>query len=407
MKLKWGRIILFVMVCALLPLTSFAAEQAVAIKPQAEAVAIQVGKSGTIHLHITPSAARSRGVTYTSDNEAIATVNQHGKISGHEVGTCNITITSKYDPETSVVVAVSVIVPAKKMQFSADNATVKVGETITLEPVFEPADASLQQATYKSSQPRIATVDENGVVTGIKAGSATIKATAIDGGRAHANMTVHVIQPVLGVSYKTPHVRVGVNYHGTFTATLEPHNATDHHMTWTSENPDIATVSGTDNRVRIQGKEWGQTTITGVTEDGGYEVQFLADIGSLKHAIQIHRLTIHDGAPHITLKNGSNLNISEVRYQIRGYDAQGNPIQMSRDGNILYGSYEHTLAPGDESVHGEFHFDHHSNYAGLAYFEMAISGWTTDTGYYNSKGETLYRYSLSDAHLEWISSTNW
>ena len=397
-------IVLLMLLCVLLPLEAFATGAQAVIEPQSDVLYVRVGKSASIHLKVSPRAARSKGVTYESSDETIATVNAHGAVSGHQSGQCEVTITSKYDETVQAKVQVNVIIPAKKIHLTADSETVSVGETVQLYTSFEPAETSIQQATYKSANPHIATVDENGVVTGVKAGKVYITATAIDGTKVHTKGTIQVTQPVTGVSFKTPRARVGVNYHGTFTAELEPKNATNHAMTWVSANPDIATVSGDKNSVRVQGKAWGETQITGTTADGGYQVSFMADIGSLKHAVRIKQLKVSDGKPHITLINGSNLEITRIFYEIRGYDSAGNQIPMSSDQSTLHGSYDHTLEPGDRTVHGEFNFIHKLHYPALAYYDLAITGWETDTGYFNRYGETLYSYHLSDANFEWSTS---
>lgn len=395
--------LLCAILCFVLPLAALAADAPTEITPKKEVYYVNEGKRVDIRLSISPRAARTKGVTYESDNEAIATVNSRGRVVGVAQGSCNILVTSKYDG-TSIQVPVQVILPVKSIALSAPSTTLRAGEQLQLSTAFTPADATVQTATYKSSKSKIATVDENGLVTGITAGKVSIVANATDGSKARGKITLTIEQPVTGVSYKTPHVRVGVNYHGSFTATLEPKNATNHNMTWVSDDPSIASVSGSKNKMRIEGYQWGQTTVTGTTEDGGYQVSIVVDIGSLRHAVRIHALTMRDGKPRIAMKNNSNMNITQVRYLIKGYDKDGNVVPMSRDQDVLRGSYDHALAPGDSTQHGNFNFIHKSDFANLDHFELAITGWNCDTGYYNSKGEVLYSYNLAEDHYEWIAS---
>ncbi|MBP1963371.1 family 43 glycosylhydrolase [Paenibacillus aceris] len=69
--------------------------------------------------------------------------------------------------------------------------SLKVGAKETLVPEFKPVDAGNQEVSWKSSNSAVATVDNNGVVTGVNTGSATITATAKDGGAtASAEVTV-------------------------------------------------------------------------------------------------------------------------------------------------------------------------------------------------------------------------
>ena len=403
--MKFTRILALALVlfCVALPVASFAAEATAEIQPQKDEIYVRVGKTAAIHLTVTPRAARIAGVTYESDNEAVATVTSHGVVNGISNGTCQITVTSKHDPSVTATIAVSVITWGKKLALEAASSSVLVGNTVQLTPVFQPAETSIQKAAYKSSNPHIATVDASGLVTGVKAGKVTITATAIDGSKIHARTTVQVMQSVEAVDFPTPRVRVGVNYHGTFTASLSPRNATNHNMTWTSADSSIATVSGTKNSVRIQGHAWGETQITGVTEDGGFQIQFIADIGSLKHAVSVRGLTMHNGKPHITLRNVSNLNITEIRYEIKGFDSKGNQVPMSRNNDILYGTYDHDLEPGQDTIHGQFYFNHPIDYD-INYYELAITGITTDTGYYDRNGAVHNNYNLDESNYEWKTS---
>lgn len=71
------------------------------------------------------------------------------------------------------------------------TASVVVGATVTLVPTVLPADA-LQNVVWSSSDISKATVSASGVVTGVAAGSAVIKATAVDGSAIHGDCTVTV-----------------------------------------------------------------------------------------------------------------------------------------------------------------------------------------------------------------------
>ncbi len=72
--------------------------------------------------------------------------------------------------------------------------TIQQGKTVTLKPTIEPADASNQKVSWKSSDNKIATVSEEGVVKGITRGTATITVTTEDGGKT-ASCEVTVVDP--------------------------------------------------------------------------------------------------------------------------------------------------------------------------------------------------------------------
>lgn len=400
-KFSISALLVFLLI-VMMPCFGLAAnEEQTTIKLGTEHVYLQQKKTAGIKLTVSPRAARSAGVTYQSDNEAVATVSERGKITAVAVGNCNIIITSKYDSTVTVALPVSVVIPAKKIYVTSAQPTVRVGETLATAVSFEPDDTSVHEVTYKSSNNRIATVDEAGTVTGVKAGKVSITAFSVDGGKARGKLNLQVVQPVTGVSFKTPRVRVGAKYHGSFSATLEPKNATNHNMTWTSSDTSVATVSGKTNKVRVNGLRWGQSVITGITEDGAFTVSFTVDVGSLRHAVRVQKLELLNGDPRISLKNNSNLRITQVRYVMRAFDIQDQPVQMSERSDWLYGTYDEALEPGEYTRHGLFNFIRPISTMGIARLEFAITGWSTDTGYYNSKGNLLYSFDLSEAKYEW------
>lgn len=85
----------------------------------------------------------------------------------------NVTVTGgQTEPET---------VPVTSVALDKTTATIKVGETVTLKATITPAEATNKNVNWSSSNPAVATVDGNGVVTGKAAGTATITVTTVDG----------------------------------------------------------------------------------------------------------------------------------------------------------------------------------------------------------------------------------
>lgn len=146
-----------------------------------------------------------------------------------------------------------------------DNATltVKVGKTETLTATIAPAEASNQNVTWTSSDETVATIAA-GVVTGVKAGTATITATTEDGGfTATCTVTVENIA-VTGITLADATVSLGSKK--TLTATIAPIDATIKTVTWSSDKPAIATVNATTGEV--EGLAEGEATITATATDG-------------------------------------------------------------------------------------------------------------------------------------------
>lgn len=148
--------------------------------------------------------------------------------------------------------------------------TIKPGGAIILTATVNPDNAANKSVTWVSSNPTVATVDENGNVTALKAGTAYITVTTKEGNFS-AKATVVVSQDVVavtGVTVTPTTANVGVNNTVTLTAKVTPANASNRGITWTSSNNAIATVNA--NGV-VKGIKEGTVTITATSKDGGYK----------------------------------------------------------------------------------------------------------------------------------------
>lgn len=141
-------------------------------------------------------------------------------------------------------------------------------DTKQLTAVISPSNASIKTVTWKSLDPKYATVDENGVVTAVSAGMATISVTTDDGKKtANCHVTVKAkIIPVTGVSLDHTSLTLIEGESETLTATVAPENATDKSVTWSSSNTAVATVSSTGV---VTAKAAGSATIMVTANDGG------------------------------------------------------------------------------------------------------------------------------------------
>ena len=173
-----------------------------------------------------------RTVTWTSDAPSVATVSNAGVVTGVRLGTANVT--ASVDGVTRTV---PVTVGAERVSVTPSPASVRVGATTALSAqALDAAGAPIAGVTFTwtSSDPAVATVDANGLVTGRATGTATITAT---GAGASGTATVTVTLLPLSITPNGGTVTVG----GTLALTAQ--NAVGA-VTWTSSDPTIATVNG-------------------------------------------------------------------------------------------------------------------------------------------------------------------
>ena len=224
---------------------------------------IKVGKKATLTPTIEPADATNKNVTWSSSDEAVATVSD-GVVTGVKVGTAEITAKTVNGLTAKATVTVEEI-PVTNITLPTKEASMTIGGTMDLKPTIEPADATNTHISWSSSNPDVATVDANGRVTAKGAGTATITGTAASGVKVTLVVTVsdEVIE-VTAVTLDKTKATIKVGKSLQLTATIEPSGATDQKLEWTSSDSDIAIV--TDGRVT--GVAPGDVTITVKTTNG-------------------------------------------------------------------------------------------------------------------------------------------
>ena len=150
--------------------------------------ALTLTEGDTVQLTATvePANATNKGVTWSSDDETVATVDTDGNITAVSAGTATITVTTA-DGNKTAACAVTVnadTVPVTGVTLSQTQASLysnRTPNTLTLTATVAPDDATNKAVTWISSNSTVATVDANGVVTAVAPGTATITVTTTDG----------------------------------------------------------------------------------------------------------------------------------------------------------------------------------------------------------------------------------
>ena len=155
------------------------------------------------------------------------------------------------------------LVRASAIELSESEKTVFVGDTFTITATVKPEDAFNRTVTWSSSDPSIATVDENGTVTAIAKGEAIITAESADRVKAECKVTVEKKVAAIELSESEKTVFVGDTF--TITATVKPDNAWNRTVTWSSSDPSIATV---DENGTVTAIAKGEAIITAESADG-------------------------------------------------------------------------------------------------------------------------------------------
>ena len=233
-------------------------------------IVLPVGSAKQLVVAFTPANASNKTITWSSSDPNVATVDSSGNVKAISAGSTIIKATAAdggyTDTATIEVTTNKNQIDEKTIAFSESSYTVGVNGTISLTPIITPSNATFKSVHFTSSDSSIATVDDNGVVKGIKEG--TVKITA-ETYHNHLKATTTVIVKYIPVSSVKLNVSLEVTLRKGATialvATVLPSNASDKTVTYKSDNPSIATI---DNNGIVTGKGVGRTTIT-ITSNGG------------------------------------------------------------------------------------------------------------------------------------------
>lgn len=232
---------------------------------------VNVGKKVTVKATVTPANADNKTLVWTSSNTKIATVS-NGVVKGVKAGRVIITAKTTDGSNISATCTVTVKQPVTRISLSK-KATMYTGKKLTLKAKVNPANASNKALTWKSSNTKIAKVASNGVVTGVKAGTVKITATAKDGSRKSATCTVTVRQSVSKITLSKTNVvlpKKGSSYN--VRVTVAPKNAYNKNVAVKSAKTKVAKVSASTVKsgktVKITAVKKGTTKVVFTAKDG-------------------------------------------------------------------------------------------------------------------------------------------
>ncbi|MBR3441775.1 MAG: Ig-like domain-containing protein [Bacteroidales bacterium] len=239
------------------------------VKIDPETLELIEGETGTLKATVEPADATDKKVNWTTSSAEVATV-ADGVVTAVAPGTATIIATTA-DGGKTVTCAVTVNpkpVPVEGVSVEVETVEIAEGETATIVVTVTPEDASVKDVTFASSDEAVATVDEEGNITAVAPGTATITVTTADGGKtATCEVTVTPkVVPVEGIAFTKEQVSVVEGEKVLLYVSFTPKNASDKRVTWSSSDTGIATI---DSKGNVTGVKPGTATITVKTTDGG------------------------------------------------------------------------------------------------------------------------------------------
>ena len=209
---------------------------------------------------------------WSSSNPSVLTMDQNGLVTAVGIGTATITVTAVGTNVSATTATITVsTIEATGITINEggywDTFELNVGETKQLTATIQPENTTDKTVTWSSNNTDVATVDQNGLVTAVGIGTATITVTTSNGVSNGTNIRVKAIEPTsITINENTGEIiplYVGDTYQ--LSATVLPENAGNKTVRWSSEDNNIARVSSS-GLVKAMGA--GFVNITARTNNG-------------------------------------------------------------------------------------------------------------------------------------------
>lgn len=251
----------------------------------------------------------SRGV---SGNNNVVSVDQDGNVRAKEIGWAVVTAEAQ-DRSSGKIVSTSCNVIVDRKIVSVNDISlypplhdIKIGDSVALRYEIDPSDATDKRVEWFSSDPATATVND-GIVTGVSANTATITVRTVDGGK-EARCTVrvterpHEVEEII-LEKETEWVYVGQEKKINVKDIL-PHNASDKTITWSSNNPSVATVS---NKGVVKGIGVGKEPVI-ITAEATNHVRAICLVSVIPLPVSVTGIFVTPVQKELYVGQGFNIN---------------------------------------------------------------------------------------------------
>jgi membrane dipeptidase len=228
-------------------------------------VSIDVGQTYWLSATVEPFNAGNANLVWSSDNPAIATVNQAGIVTARSGGTTRITATASDGSGVfGTCIVNSIHVYTTGVTLNKLHLTLLVGQSERLIATVLPTTATSKDVVWTCDSPFVATVDQTGLVRAIGGGPANITVRTVDGGFT-ATCYVLVTIPVSSITITPSALSLKAGDSQFLTANVMPFNAGNSNVAWSSSNTNVATVNQAG---LVRGVIYGTATITATASDG-------------------------------------------------------------------------------------------------------------------------------------------
>jgi len=232
---------------------------------------VLLGSTYQLQATVYPSDAKDKTLVWASDTPSVASVDQNGLVTAKALGTAIISATSGNNKTTKCKLTVNPVL-VSKISLNAAMQNLYIGEgdsaeKTVLKATVVPANATHAGLSWSSSNRKIATVDQDGTVTGVGTGTAKITVKSTDGSKNSATCTVKVSIHVNDIQIIGKDTLAG-GKSTVLKVSILPKNATNKSVILESSDTSIATVNASGNVTAKKTDTVRTVTISASAKDG-------------------------------------------------------------------------------------------------------------------------------------------
>ena len=247
--------------------------------------ALTQGETVQLTATVKPDDATDKTLTWSTSDSKVATVDETGKVTAVETGSATITAKAGDKTATCAVTVTAKVIEVTEITLDKTEVEIIEGEIAQLTATVKPDDATDKSIEWTSSDESVATVDNSGKVTAVSEGKVTITVkTSNLAQSASCDITVKAASiPVTGVNIDSWIINIGVNETAAIAYTIQPEDATNKEVTFSSDNTDVVAV---DSEGTLVGISSGSAKVTVTTVDGGFSsvctVNVVGSVGTIE-----------------------------------------------------------------------------------------------------------------------------
>lgn len=242
--------------------------QSIRINPSTKS--LMIGESFQLEVEILPTNATDGLISWTSTNSDVVSVTAEGLITALSEGSAQIIATTTDGSNLSAICEISVekqFIEITQIQISPSSERIPVGQSVKLNAIVTPDDATSPNVLWSSTNTSVATVSQDGYVEAVAEGEAIIIASTQDGSNLSATCKISVYNEIILISeivLNPTNIEGDENESATINAVIIPENATNKQLRWHSSNENVAVVN--EGVVKLVKK--GTAIITAEALDG-------------------------------------------------------------------------------------------------------------------------------------------